>query len=197
MNNQEKNLSEYKKQQLKIKLAINEQSSFLATWWFNIAVSIRNSGVEWELAYLDVVTEDHYQFWIEKLVQEPWSKFSFPNSAIVKGENYGVHEMFYLRYPSILPLRYLPSLKIIPVGVSDSTTILNGIFNDNGLTNQAVFLFYISMSPVIKMNLFDLYSIASQEILPEHEDVVIMAIDGSWVIYKSLEQEWLFGKSNI
>lgn len=197
MNNQEKNLSELKKQQLKNKLAINAQSSFLVTWWFNIAVSIKNSGFEWELAYLDVVTEDQYQYWIDKLAIEPWSYFSFSNNIILKGECYWVHEVFYSRYPSLLPLRYLPSFEIIQTEVYDSVTILKAIIGKNRLNNQAVFLFYVRMSPVIKMELFDILASETQEILPEHEDVVIMALDGSWLIYKSLEQEWLFEKSNI
>jgi len=50
------------------------------------------------------------------------------------------------------------------------------------------------MSHVIKMKLIDLASIASNDNLPDHEDVVIMSIDGSWVIFKSLEQEWGYGQ---
>jgi hypothetical protein len=197
MNNQDKNLREFKKQQLKNKLTINAQSSFLVTWWLDIAYLINRTGCKWELEYLDVVTEDQYHYWIEKLVQEPWSKFSFPNSVIVQGENYGVHEMFYSRYPSTLPLRYLPSSEIVQTETSDTTTILKTMINENGLNNQDVYLFYIRMSPVIKMELYDIFALSTQEILPDHEDVAIMALDGSWLIYKSIEQEWLFEKSNI
>ncbi len=62
------------------------------------------------------------------------------------------------------------------------------------LSNQPIYLFFVRMSPVIKMDLFDLALIASNDILPDHEDMAIMAIDGSWLIFKSLEQEWVFGQ---
>ncbi|WP_439504685.1 hypothetical protein [Sediminibacterium sp.] len=183
-----------KKQRLLNKIAVDEQSSFLVTWWLGIANLINRTGYKWELEYLDVVTENQWQYWIDKLAQEPWSNFSFSNTIILKGELYWVHEMLYLKYPSTLQLRYLPASSTIIKEEYDLKKILKAIIDENNLKSQLIFLFYVRMSPVIKINLTDLLQLNLEEILPEHEDVAVMAIDGSWLIFKSLEGEWVFGR---
>ena len=47
---------------------------------------------------------------------------------------------------------------------------------------------------MIKMDLYDILTLDAAAILPELEDAAIIALDGSWLIFKSLEQEWLFGR---
>lgn len=193
MNNDQIEKSEFKKQQLKDKMAVDKQSLFLTTWWFEIANSIKNAGFDWSLAYLEVVNQNQCDFWIEQLKQEPWVGFSFPDDVIHNEDRYWVHEMLYSNYPSILPLRYLPNLEKWPTNISDNGATLKEIIAKLNLSSQPIYLFFVRMSPVIKMDLFDLASIASNDIMPDHEDTTIMAIDGSWVIFKSLEQEWVFG----
>ncbi len=194
MNEQEKHMLLMKKQRLLNKIAVDEQSSFLVTWWLDIANLINRTGYKWELEYLDVVTENQWQYWIDKLAQEPWSNFPFSNTIILKGELYWVHEMLYLKYPSTLQLRYLPASSTIIKEEYDLKKILKAIIDENNLKSQVIFLFYVRMSPVIKINLTDLLQLNLEEILPEHEDVAVMAIDGSWLIFKSLEGEWVFAR---
>lgn len=194
MNEQEKHMLLMKKQRLLNKIAVDEQSSFLVTWWLDIANLINRTGYKWELEYLDVVTENQWQYWIDKLAQEPWSNFSFSNTIILKGELYWIHEMLYLKYPSTLQLRYLPTSSTTIKEEYDLKKIIKAIIDENNLKSQVIFLFYVRMSPVIKINLTDLLQLNLEEILPEHEDVAVMAIDGSWLIFKSLEGEWVFGR---
>lgn len=193
MNEQERDSSLLKKERLINKLAVDHQSSFLVTWWFDIAISIKESGFDWTLEYLEVVNQNQYDFWIEKLKQEHWACFSFPESVIHQGNIYWVHELFYSNYPSSLPIRYLPKLEKWPTNSSDNGATLKEIMTKLNLSNQPIYLFFVRMSPVIKIDMFDLVSIASNDIMPDQEDTAIMAIDGSWVIFKSLEQEWVFG----
>ncbi|MBT9483934.1 hypothetical protein [Sediminibacterium sp.] len=193
MNEQERNSSLLKKERLINKLAVDQQSSFLATWWIEIANLIKEAGVNWNLEYLEVVNQNQYDFWIEQLKREPWANFSFPDSVIQQGNIYWVHELFYSNYPSSLPLRYLPKLEKWPINSSDNGATLKEIIAKLNMSNQPIYLFFVRMSPVIKMDLFDLALIASNDIMPDQEDTAIMAIDGSWVIFKSLEQEWVFG----
>lgn len=194
MNEQEKQKLLLKKQQILDKIAIEKQSSFLATWWLEIANSIKEAGLNWSLEYLEVVMQQQYDFWIEKLIQNPWSIFSFSESVIQIGDKYWVHEMLYLNYPSILPLRYLPANSTVIQEDANLKIHLKAIIDANELKNQVIFLFYVRMSPVIKINLTDLLQLNLEEILPEQEDVAIMAVDGSWLIFKSMEGEWVFGR---
>ena len=193
MNEQERNSSLLKKERLANKLAVDQQSSFLATWWIEIANVIKEAGVNWNLEYLEVVNQNQYDFWIEQLKRDPWANFSFPDIVIHKGDHYWVHELFYSNYPSSLPLRYLPKLEKWPTDSSDNGATLKEIFAKQNLSSQPIYLFFVRMSPVIKIDLLDLALIASNDIMPDQEDTAIMAIDGSWVIFKSLEQEWVFG----
>lgn len=194
MNEQEKQKLLLKKQQILDKIAIEKQSSYLATWWIEVANSIKEAGLNWSLEYLEVVMQQQYDFWIEKLNQDPWSSFSFSESVIQIGDKYWVHEMLYLNYPSILPLRYLPENSTVIQEEANLKIHLKAIIDANELKNQVIFLFYVRMSPVIKINLTDLLQLNLEEILPEQEDVAIMAVDGSWLIFKSMEGEWVFGR---
>ncbi len=194
MNEQDKHNSLLKKERIFNKIAVEKQISFLATWWLEIARSMNDANCIWELEYLDVVTDNQYKFWNEKLNQDPWSSFSFSESVIQIGDKYWVHEMLYLKYPSILPLRYLPANSTVIREEANLKIHLKAIVDTNELKNQVIFLFYVRMSPVIKINLTDLLQLNLEEILPEHEDVAVMAIDGSWLIFKSLEGEWVFGR---
>ena len=194
MNEEEKNNSLLKKERLFNKLEIDKKSSFLNTWWLEIANSLKQANCIWELEYLDVITDNQYDYWLEKLKLEPWSKFSFSETVIQKGNCYWVHEMLYSKYPSVLPLRYLPALEKFSSRSKSSLEILKEISAQLLLGNQAVFLFYIRMSPVIKINLFDLVGFNFEDMVLEHEDMAIMAIDASWLIFKSLEGEWVFGR---
>jgi hypothetical protein len=62
MNEQERNSSLLKKERLANKLAVDQQSSFLATWWIEIANVIKEAGVNWNLEYLEVVNQNQYDF---------------------------------------------------------------------------------------------------------------------------------------
>ena len=194
MNEQEKHMLLMKKQRLLNKIAVDEQSSFLVTWWIEVANSIKEAGFDCSLEYLEVVIQEEYDFWIEKLKQAPWANLSFPVSVIQIGNGYWVQEQLFSKYPSILPLRYLPNFPIKPNYKNDSTKMLKEIIDENNLKSQVIFLFYVRMSPVIKINLTDLLQLNLEEVLPEHEDVAVMARDGSWLIFKSLEGEWVFGR---
>jgi hypothetical protein len=194
MNEQEKHMLLIKKQRQLNKIAVDEQSSFLATWCIEVANSINETQIEWSLEYLAVVNQNQYDFWIEKLKLAPWKSFSFPDTVIRKGDSFWVHELFYSNYPSSLPLRYLPKLEKWLTESSDNGVTLREIIAKLNLSNQSIYLFFVRMSPVIKMKLFDFASIASNDNLPDHEDVAIMSIDGSWFIFKSLEKEWGFGQ---
>ena len=194
MNEQDKHNSLLKKERIFNKIAVEKQISFLATWWLEIARSMNDANCIWELEYLDVVTDNQYKFWNEKLNQDPWSSFSFSESVIQIGDKYWVHEMLYLKYPSILPLRYLPANSTVIREEANLKIHLKAIVDTNELKNQVIFLFYVRMSPVIKINLYDLLILNLQEILLEQEDVAIMAVDASWLIFKSMEGEWVFGR---
>jgi hypothetical protein len=194
MNEQEKQKLLLKKQQILDNIAIEKQSSFLATWWIEVANSIKEAGLNWSLEYFEIVMQQQYDIWIEKLNQDPWSSFSFSESVIQIGDKYWVHEMLYLNYPSILPLRYLPANSTVIQEDANLKIHLKAIIDANELKNQVIFLFYVRMSPVIKINLYDLLILNLQDILPEQEDVAIMAVDASWLIFKSMEGEWVFGR---
>jgi len=83
MNNEQIEKKELKKQQLKDKLAANQQSAFLTTWWIEMAISIKETQIEWSLEYLAVVNQNQYDFWIEKLKLAPWKDFSFPDTVFI------------------------------------------------------------------------------------------------------------------
>lgn len=52
------------------------------------------------------------------------------------------------------------------------------------------------MSTVVQVDLYDLMNRGHlDEIFPEEEDMVIMSLDGNWIIFKSLEQEWVYRNS--
>lgn len=60
--------------------------------------------------------------------------------------------MLYLNFPSILPLRYLPTNSTVIQEEANLKIHLKLIIDANELKNEVIFLYYVRMSPVIKIN---------------------------------------------
>ena len=61
---------------------------------------------------------------------------------------------------------------------------------------EKVFLFYTRFTPVLRVP-FSTVALLKEEDIMNPEDLCIMALDGRWLIFRSLENEWTWGYRNL
>ena len=184
-----------KKLALQNRLLVEDKVNKLEKWWLDWYLLVYQNIRSCELIYLDCVQDSELQFWDKFLNQEPWSQYDdFTKFVKVKGV-LEIHELLEVKHPGVLPLRYLPDAPVL-ISNDEPAAIFSEMVKQNLIAPQPVYVFFVRMSPVVQLDLYELMNSAHlNEIFPEEEDMVIMSLDGNWIIFKSLEQEWVYRNS--
>lgn len=183
-----------KKKQAQDRVSIANKAAFLQHWWLEWLKRV-NQKHSWELVYLDITAEDLVTFWQTILAQPAWQILKSKKNILHIGPQSPVHHLLFEKHPGVLPLRYLPDAPVLKTN-EEPATFFSYIVKQNQLAPQLVYVFFVRMSPVVQMDLYDLMNTThSDEIFPDEEDIVIMSLDGNWIIFKSLEQEWVYRNS--
>lgn len=185
-----------KKRSLKTRLLVESKIKALENHWLNWFKQVNDNIKSCELICLDWVQETELPFWDRLLNQEPWTEFSALTKFLKVASEPEILELLLKNHPGVLPLRYLPDAPVLKTN-EESVVIFAQMVRHNQLAPQKVYVFFVRMSPVVQMDLYDLMNTEhSDEIFPEEEDMVIMSLDGNWIIFKSLEQEWVYRNSS-
>ncbi len=198
MDEQKRADSQQKKTLLKVRLAIKEKSAQLVAYWYPILEVINQEGVPWKLEYLDCVTGPAFEFWQEELKKSPWNKYDLSPEVVQEREDLYFHDKVLSTYPGTLPLRYLPELSNQFNQPQDPIRItLEKCITALKLPEQPVYFFLSRFSPVLVLPLSDLLRLANDAVLPLFEDVCITSNHTDWLIFRSMEDEWRFGRLNL
>ncbi len=185
-----------KKRSLKTRLLVESKIKALENHWLNWFKQVNDNIKSCELICLDWVQETELPFWDRLLNHEPWTEFSALTKFLKVASEPEILELLLKNHPGVLPLRYLPDAPVLKTN-EESVVIFAQMVRHNQLAPQKVYVFFVRMSPVVQMDLYDLMNTEhSDEIFPEEEDMVIMSLDGNWIIFKSLEQEWVYRNSS-
>ena len=184
-----------KKRSLKTRLLVESKIKALENCWLNWFKQVNEKINSCELICLDWVQDSELPFWDSFLNHAPWTEFSDLTKFLKVGSEPVILELLFKNHPGVLPLRYLPDAPVLKTNEAPAA-IFSQIVMQNQITQQPVYVFFVRMSPVIKMDLYDIMNSPDlNELLPEEEDMVIMSLDGNWIIFKSLEQEWVYRNS--
>lgn len=184
-----------KKKLTQDRVSIVNKAAFLQHWWLEWLQNV-NQKHSWELVYLDVTENDLVTVWQTILSESVWQILKSLKNILHIAPQSPVHNLLFEKHPGVLPLRYLPDAPIL-ISNEAPAAIFSQIIMQNQITQQPVYVFFVRMSPVIKMDLYDIMNSPDlNELLPEEEDMVIMSLDGNWIIFKSLEQEWVYRNSS-
>lgn len=185
-----------KKRSLKTRLLVESKIKALENHWLNWFKQVNDNIKSCELICLDWVQDSELPFWDSFLNHAPWTEFSDLTKFLKVGSEPVILELLFKNHPGVLPLRYLPDAPVLKTN-EESVVIFSQMVRHNQLAPQKVYVFFVRMSPVVQMDLYDLMNTKhSDEIFPEEEDMVIMSLDGNWIIFKSLEQEWVYRNSS-
>ncbi len=183
-----------KKKLVHAKQAVTEQSKQLINWWLPAIHVLQKEQVDWKLEYLACVPGgDQYNFWLQELHRQPWQAFSFSDAVILKQEDSFIHERIFHDHPSVLPLRYFPKLSHKADPDDTARGVLNRARSLLTIDDQPVYLFFARLSPVISLPLSTIIKLADTDLLLSGEDICITPMNFDWLIFRSLEDEWLFG----
>lgn len=194
MDEETRNRLAAKKHSLQAQQEVIAQSSLLADWWLPTVELVQNAGVEWRLEYLTVAAPDQYPYWTKQLQQMPWEKFP-PEKMLVFTPSAYVHESVTASFPGTHPLRYVPQLEheSSKENGSDRQTLIEAA-QQMGIGDQPVHFFFMRLSPVLQLGFTDLVALAGEGILEVPEDICIAPADLSWLIFRSLEGGWQYGR---
>ena len=184
-----------KKKWVQAQQEVITQSKQLADWWLPALQLVRQSGIEWKLEYFNCITGLSYTHWQNQLQHEPWLSAE-PHKLILKEQaSFYVHENVLKHFPNHHPLRYLPQLSFTP-SLSSNTDqqVLTEAFQRLGLKDEPVYFFFMRLPPVLVLQFSDLVKLAGNGLLPSLEDICITPANYNWLTFRSLEDEWQFGK---
>lgn len=194
MDEETRNRLAIKKQSAQEKQEVAAQSRLLADWWLPTLELVQNAGIEWRLEYLTTAGDDQLSHWAMQLQQMPWAKFPIEKLLVFAPSPY-VHESVATFFPGTHPLRYLPQLASGPATEnSGGQQILKEAAQQMGIGDQPVFFFFMRLSAVLQLRFDDLVTLAAQGIFDAPEDSCVAPADYSWLVFRSLEGEWQYGK---
>lgn len=188
----------FKKEQLKARLNVKETAKQLAVWWLPVLEVLHEANTIWSLEYFVCAEDFQYGFWLDEIGLEPWNQFPVPKMVIKKTNDFYVHDSIVATFPNTHPLRYVPDLPKFNKGADETgQSVLKRIIHEVSLDDAEVYFVYLRFAPVLKLQLKDIVQLADTELFLPMEDVGIVAKDYSWMLFRTLEDEWYFGTSNI
>lgn len=182
-----------KRSTLQNQLKIKEQVSVYIVPWLPSYRLILDHNVSAQIEYLNCVSSSVHDLWKDALKQEPLSSFEFSPEHIKKDMYLYIHEKLAEKFPGIYPLRYMPDLPYkINYHESSPEVILPKAMRSLGISNQPVYFFHNRFSPVLRMMSNDVVELSTL-LMEIPEDTCILSTDFSWLIFRSLENEWRWG----
>lgn len=177
-----------KQQKLQAKLRVKEKYDRLIDYLLPYYEELRASDVKFEIEYLVYCPQADKEYREELLEGGKWSSFGITGDHTrTHGEN--LHDKLFERFPSTLSLRYRPNIEVIQsfgeVLEEDKMNNVRKAFND-----KVAFLLHTNFSPVIK--LLDTASALPRLPFLPLEDTVIFTPDLNIVLFRSMEDEWMF-----
>ncbi|MBC7381927.1 MAG: hypothetical protein H7296_02910 [Bacteroidia bacterium] len=190
-------MTEEHKIQLQQKKQVQLKQKILS--WFPYWLPIFNAVIELKKScsfeYFECVKPTDYLF-LDAAVKQMKLGKNIPSESIKISEHYYVHDKMKEHYPSNLAMRYLPTLSHPEVYETDTALMLAKAAETLFIKHEEeVFLFYTKFTPVLRVPFSSIALVKEEEIM-HPEDLCIMAIDGSWLIFRSLENEWTWGYRN-
>jgi hypothetical protein len=176
-----------KKQALKIKLQVAEESKKLKDWWLPNMLALREANIHFDIAYFECAESPVYEQW-QKEVQENWQQYGINPEHLKNSKEYYIHDKTISRYVNTNPLRYVPEIPQLDLYDELPSVVLNKLLAN--VPEQKFYFFFTRYAPVLILDSISLLTDTMNECIPDLEDVCIISTDLSLFIYKTLENDW-------
>lgn len=184
-----------KRQQLQTKIKVRDNIKMHLEYWLHIYDIILAQQINHSLYQLVRVNEADYSFWCDELKTVPLKDYNFPETTILKEDSPNISRLIGEAYPNTYPLRYMPALdELYDYSYEDNVSNLKNAVQQLEIDpDQEVYFWYVHYTPILKIKLKTLVEHAFDLLdFPFHE-VIITPLDLSWMIFRSLEDEWRCG----
>lgn len=181
-----------KRERLQQLLTLKKYSKQHIEPWLSIYSQLIENKVKPEVHYLASsfdLNADILRQAIDALLQ-PDQK-TLLNKILIE-ENLIIHEKMEEHYPSSNPLRYMPESDKV-MSDKNAENMIRQAIRELAIPEQTCFVLYPVYSPVMELALSDILAYCDIIIEPM-TDVSIIAKDYSWIIFHSLEEEWIWKK---
>lgn len=156
--------------------------------WLRLYDELVDSGIQPNIKYLASTFDHDPKLFLQAIEEQVGDSRKQLLEKVIQEESLPVHRQLEEKYPTINPIRYLPdgnsfiSEDILPV--------LKNCLDDLQVTDKSCMILYPIYSPVLEIKITDLLSVYDQ-IFEPMTDVCLIALDYSWIIFRSLEDEWV------
>ncbi len=190
MNAADKTLLDHKKRQLQINIAVTNW----LPWWLPVLEALKELKLPWRFEYFECAKATELIYWEMNLQKAPLAGLGISLADIRTPDDYAVQSKLYDHYPSVRLLRYLPALTHQMKYRDQVSVILDLATKTLDIKpEEEVYLFFNQYSPVLILPFSSIRSLPLDDMM-EMQDMSIMALDYSWLIFRSLEYEWTWGK---
>ncbi len=188
-----KNKLEEKKKQIQLRIKVDEFIDARLKPWLEIYEIILANNIAHKLVQLDNVSQEEISFWGEKMNSQPFSKFNFDLLTLNTDDEKNIVSQLYDIYPSTYPLRYMPSDIVTSLASGQPNEIIIDFAKQLKVNlDEEVYLMYLYYSPVLKLKLADIINNSAALYDFPMDDILIASPDFSWIIFRSMEEEWRF-----
>lgn len=163
--------------------------------WLDIYRELKRNKAIFQLEYLVSSLDQPLDFLEETLITLLNEEESDLISGLISTSELPVHHKMEKCFPSRQQLRYVPGNTSLSFG-SDSIKMVQNAVKELQVSKEEVcFICYPIFTPVISMSVVEMMEQCSVVFNPQ-ESVAILSKDYTWIIFKSLEDEWIWKRRN-
>ncbi|PKD44085.1 hypothetical protein [Rhodohalobacter barkolensis] len=163
--------------------------------WLEIYRELKRNKASFKLEYLASSLDQPLDFLEETLITLLNNEEADLISGIISTSELPVHHSMEKYFPSRQQLRYVPGNTSVTFG-SDSIKMVQKAVKELRISKEELcFVCYPIFTPVIFMSVGEMVKQCSVLFEPQ-ESVAILSKDYTWIIFKSLEDEWIWIRRN-
>ena len=186
-----------RRQQIQLKLKVDEKAKLLLFALEDHLVRLQQLAIPYQPVYLVRAADGEKPYWQQVLSGEPWPTLGLHEGHLLEGDTYPVQAQTVARFGSTHPLRYVPGLPVKAAYEEDTALMVRKAVEELGMTHAEPLYFFLPRFPlVLQMNVETAVQWATDLFdTPLQEDIVLVAPDYRWMIFRSLENEWRYGRA--
>lgn len=183
-----------KKTLLNTKLSVHRFMEQHLLPWLEIYDYLRNNQIAHEVKYLASVSAEEIPAWKTRFGTGILEPYHFNEDQLIVSDTEPLHAAIAAKYPNIHPLRYVPDLPVCFSDEEDAVKVLQALEKKFSLSGQVLF-FHQHLSPVLLVP-FSALAENVNNLLLQFENIFIIPENHEWLLFRSMEDEWRFGKQN-
>ncbi|MFO7798838.1 hypothetical protein [Rhodohalobacter sp.] len=163
--------------------------------WLDIYGELKRNKASFKLEYLASSLDEPLELLEETLISLLNDEEADLISGLISTSELPVHHNMEKYFPSRQQLRYVPGNTSVSFGSDTIKMIQNAVTELQISMEEVCFVCYPIYTPVISISVGELVEQCSL-LFELQESIAILSKDYTWIIFKSLEDEWIWIRRN-